>query len=60
MYYEFWPVRSTTWLFAGWAFGDQKYLDLWKSLDPNPTNDEVLRNLPLRQPVLWESSDKEK
>ena len=53
MYYQFWPVRSPTWLFAGWALGDQKYLDLWRSLDANPTNDEVLRNLPVRQPVLW-------
>jgi Alginate lyase len=55
MYYQFWPARSPAWLFAGWAFGDQKYLDLWKSLEANPTNDEVLRNLPLRQPVLWEN-----
>jgi Alginate lyase len=55
MYYQFWPVRSPTWLFAGWALADQKYFDLWKSLDANPTNDEVLRNLPVRQPVLWEN-----
>jgi hypothetical protein len=53
MYYEFWPVRSCAWLFAGLAYGETKYLDLWKSLDPNPTCPEVLRNLPIRQPLLW-------
>jgi hypothetical protein len=53
MYYEFWPVRSCAWLFAGLAYGKAAYLDLWKSLDPNPTSPEVLRNLPIRQPLLW-------
>ncbi len=53
MYYEFWPVRSMTWLFAGLKYNEPKYLDLWKSLPADPSNAEVLRNLPLRQPVLW-------
>jgi hypothetical protein len=53
MYYEFWPVRSCAWLFAGLAYGETKYLDLWRSLDANPTSPEVLRNLPIRQPLLW-------
>jgi len=53
MYYEFWPVRSPSLLFAGWAYGDEKYLSLWKRLEANPTNEEVIRNLPIRQPVLW-------
>jgi hypothetical protein len=53
MYYEFWPIRSCAWLFAGLAYGEAKYLDLWKSLDANPTSPEVLRNLPIRQPLLW-------
>jgi hypothetical protein len=53
MFHEFWPVRSPALLFAGVAFNDPKYLDLWKTLDANPTNEEVLRNLPIRQPILW-------
>jgi hypothetical protein len=53
MYWEFWPVRSPFLLFAGLAYGEQRYLDLWKALDADPTNEEVLRNLPIRQPVLW-------
>jgi len=53
MYYDKWPVRSMTWLLAGLVCDEPKYLDLWKSLDANPTEPEVLRNLPIRQPVLW-------
>ena len=40
-------------LFGGLAYDEQKYLDTWKMLEANPTNEEVLRNLPIREPVLW-------
>ena len=53
MYWEFWPVRSPLFLFSGLAYHEPKYLDLWKKLESNPTNDEVIRNLPIRHPMLW-------
>jgi hypothetical protein len=53
MYYEFWPVRSPILLFGGLALDKPEYLELWKTLEANPTNEEVLRNLPIRQPLLW-------
>ena len=53
MYWEQWPVRSPVLLFGGLAYDEQKYLDTWKTLEANPTNEEVLRNLPIREPVLW-------
>jgi hypothetical protein len=53
MFWESWPVRSPALLFAGLAYREPKYLDVWKTLEANPTNDEVLRNLPIREPVLW-------
>jgi hypothetical protein len=53
MWWEFWPVRSCSWLYGGIAYNEPKYIDLWKSLEANPTNEEVLRNLPIRQPVIW-------
>jgi hypothetical protein len=53
MFYEFWPVRSPALLFAGLAFKDPEAIDLWKTLEANPINEEVIRNLPIRQPVLW-------
>jgi len=47
------PVRSPGLLFVGIAAQEQKYLDLWKSLNPDPTDKEVIRNYPIRQPLLW-------
>ncbi|HZZ29224.1 MAG TPA: alginate lyase family protein [Pirellulales bacterium] len=53
MYWEFWPVRSPFLLFGGLAFHEPKYLELWKTLEADPTNAEVIRNLPIRHPLLW-------
>ena len=53
MYWDQWPVRSPVLLFGGLAYDEPKYLDTWKTLEANPTNEEVLRNLPIREPVLW-------
>jgi hypothetical protein len=53
MFWEFWPVRSPLLLFSGLAYHETKYLDLWKTLEVNPGNTEVIRNLPIRHPVLW-------
>jgi hypothetical protein len=47
------PVRSPGLLFAGLAFKQQRYLDLWKRLNPDPTDKEIVRNYPIRQPLLW-------
>jgi len=47
------PVRSPGLLFAGVACKEQKYLDLWKTLNPDPTDQEIIRNYPIRQPILW-------
>lgn len=53
MYDKEWPVRQPCLLFAGLAFSKSEYLDLWKKLEPDPKVEEVLRNFPLRQPLLW-------
>jgi hypothetical protein len=53
MYFDQWPVRQPSLLFAGLALGKPEYLALWRKLDPDPTVEEVLRNWPVRQPVLW-------
>jgi len=51
--WEGWPARQPSLLFAGLAYHDQKYIDLWKRLSPDPTNEEVRRNIAITQPVLW-------
>jgi hypothetical protein len=53
MYFDQWPVRHPSLLFAGVALNQTAYLDLWASLNPDPTTDEVIRNLPVRHPLLW-------
>ena len=51
--WESWPARQPSLLFAGVAFDEQKYLDLWKKLPADPTNEEVRRNVAITQPILW-------
>ena len=52
-HWESWPVRSPGLLWCGLACHQPAYLDTWKKLDADPTDPEVIRNFPVRQPVLW-------
>jgi hypothetical protein len=47
------PVRSPGLLFAGLACDKPYYIALWKTLSPDPTDKEIIRNYPIRQPLLW-------
>jgi len=51
--WEGWPARQPGLLFAGLAFKDSRYLDLWQKLPPDPANEEVRRNIAITQPILW-------
>jgi hypothetical protein len=53
MYFDQWPVRHPSLLFAGLVFNQPEYIDLWHRLNPNPIVEEAIRNYPIRQPVLW-------
>jgi hypothetical protein len=53
MYYDDWPMRQSSLLFAGLAFKNAAYIDLWKRLPADSPVDEVIRNFFIRQPVLW-------
>jgi hypothetical protein len=50
------PVRSPGLLFSGLACHHQEYLQLWSKLNPDPTDPEIIRNFPIRQPLLWVNS----
>lgn len=52
-YWQDWPVRQPSLLFAGIALDKVEYISLWKRLDPDPKVPEIIRNFPVRQPVLW-------
>lgn len=56
MYWDEWPVRHPSLLFAGLKFQNAAYLSLWERLEPDPLTFEVIRNLPLRHPLLWRMS----
>ena len=53
MYWEDWPVRQPFLLLASIHFDENKYFELWKTFDADPQKEEVIRNYPIRQPLLW-------
>jgi hypothetical protein len=52
-HFESLPVRSPGLLFTGLACEQEDYLRLWTHLNPDPSNPEIIRNYPVRQPLLW-------
>jgi hypothetical protein len=52
-HFEDFPVRNPALLFSGLAYSKQDYITLWKRLNPDPVVPEVIRNFPIRQPLLW-------
>ena len=53
MHHDDWPVRHPALLFGGLALDEPTYVSLWTTLEADPTEDEVVRNFPVRQPLLW-------
>lgn len=53
MYWEEWPVAQPFLLFGYQHFGNKNWLESWNKLEHFPKNDEVIRNLPIRNPLLW-------
>ncbi|MGX5817838.1 alginate lyase family protein [Chitinophaga lutea] len=53
MYWDEWPVAYPFLLFGAAAFNNQSYYRLWERLDHDPEVEEVLRNLPVRNPEIW-------
>ncbi len=53
MYWENWPVAHPFLLFGYAAYGNQDWLTTWSNLEHFPTTAEVIRNLPIRNPLLW-------
>jgi hypothetical protein len=48
-----WPVRQPSLLFGAAAYGREDFFDLWKSLESDPADREIRRNLAVRQSILW-------
>jgi len=56
MYWDDWPVRQPFLLFGALASERKDWLELWKHLEADPKVEEIQRNFPIRQPVLWVKS----
>ena len=52
-YFDDFPCASRVCSLRVLLIGNSAYIDLWKRLDPDPQVPEVIRNHPIRQPVLW-------
>ncbi|WP_082593166.1 alginate lyase family protein [Paenibacillus sp. Soil766] len=48
-----WPVAMSFLLLAGLAYHSERLIALWHKLDHNPKEDELRRNMAIRQPLLW-------
>ena len=53
MFWEEWPVAHPFLLFGSLHHYRKEYFQTWKQLEHFPTNEEVVRNLPIRHPLLW-------
>jgi len=53
MYWENWPVAQPSLLFAANAYHSNGWLNTWKRLEHDSKEEEVIRNLPVRHPIIW-------
>lgn len=53
MYWNDWPVAQPFLVFGANAFDNKQWLDIWKGLEHDPKVEEVIRNLPVRHPLIW-------
>ena len=53
MYWDEWPVAQPFLVLGAREFGVKEWFETWKSLDHFPVVEEVIRNLPVRNPVIW-------
>jgi len=53
MYWDQWPVAQPALLFGAARFGNNNWFNLWSRLDHFPEVEEVIRNLPVRNPLIW-------
>lgn len=55
-YFQYWPIRQPSLLFAGMALSNPDYVKVWQTLPPEPQVEEIVRNNPIRQPLVWLNS----
>jgi hypothetical protein len=53
MYYDEWPVAHPFLLFGSTQFKSKDWFKTWVRLEHFPETQEVIRNLPIRNPLIW-------
>ena len=53
MYWDQWPIAHPFLLFGAEVYKNKYWNALWEKLDHFPENEEVIRNLPVRNPLIW-------
>ena len=53
MYWENWPVAHPFLVFGAAEYDKKDWFGTWKKLDHDPKVEEVIRNLPVRHPLIW-------
>lgn len=53
MYWNEWPVAQPFLLFGASAYDRPDWFNAWKKLEHAPAVEEVIRNLPVRHPLIW-------
>lgn len=53
MYWKEWPIAHPFLVFGYVHNNDKEWFTAWKKLDHDPQTEEVIRNLPIRNPIIW-------
>jgi hypothetical protein len=53
MYWDNWPVAQPFLVFGALAYDNANWLKTWQSLEHELTVEEVIRNVPVRNPLIW-------
>jgi hypothetical protein len=53
MYWKEWPVAQPALIFGANAYQNQNWFNTWKGLEHQPKVNEVIRNLPIKYPLLY-------
>jgi len=53
MYWDNWPVAGPSLIFGAMAYENAGWLKTWTALDHDPQETEIIRNLPVRHPLIW-------
>jgi len=53
MFWKYWPVAQPFLVFGSAAYDNSGYFKLWEKLNHDPKEAEIIRNLPVRHPLIW-------